>query len=137
MELYHNNMSVCAQKVRVVLAEKGLKPIEHHLNLRAGEHTHEYLQLNPKGVVPTLIDKGEPIIESTIISDISTICSRNQLCGQRIRSTRQDAEMDDGSGYRLASGLQHGHFRHRVPASGAVEAVGGAWPARAGGAPGA
>jgi len=56
--------------VRVVLAEKGLKPIEHHLNLRAGEsHTPEYLKLNPKGVVPTLIDKGEPIIESTIISE--------------------------------------------------------------------
>jgi glutathione S-transferase len=70
MELYHNNMSVCAQKVRVVLAEKGLKPVEHHLNLRAGEsHTPEYLKLNPKGVVPTLIDKGEPIIESTIISE--------------------------------------------------------------------
>ena len=70
MELYHNNMSVCAQKVRVVLAEKGLKPTEHHLNLRAGEsHTPEYLKLNPKGVVPTLIDKGEPIIESTIISE--------------------------------------------------------------------
>jgi glutathione S-transferase len=70
MELYHNNMSVCAQKVRVVLAEKGLKPLEHHLNLREGEsHTPEYLKLNPKGVVPTLIDNGEPIIESTIISE--------------------------------------------------------------------
>lgn len=70
MELYHNNMSVCAQKVRVVLAEKGLKPTEHHLNLRAGEsHTPDYLKLNPKGVVPTLIDNGEPIIESTVISE--------------------------------------------------------------------
>ena len=29
MELYHNNMSVCAQKVRIVIAEKGLSPIEH------------------------------------------------------------------------------------------------------------
>ncbi|MPZ55235.1 MAG: glutathione S-transferase family protein [Rhizobiales bacterium] len=70
MELYHNNMSVCAQKVRVVLAEKDLKPLEHHLNLRAGEsHTPEYLKLNPKGVVPTLIDNGEPIIESTVICE--------------------------------------------------------------------
>ena len=70
MELYHNNMSVCAQKVRLVLAEKGLAPTLHHLNLREGEsHTPEYLKLNPKGVVPTLIDKGEPIIESTIISE--------------------------------------------------------------------
>ena len=70
MELYHNNMSVCAQKVRVVLAEKGLKPTEHHLDLRAGEsHTPEYLKLNPNGVVPTLIDNGKPIIESTVICE--------------------------------------------------------------------
>jgi glutathione S-transferase len=70
MELYHNNMSVCAQKVRVVLAEKNLKPVEHHLNLRAGEsHTPDYLKLNPKGVVPTLVDRGEPIIESTVICE--------------------------------------------------------------------
>lgn len=70
MELYHNNMSVCAQKVRLVLREKGLQPIEHHLNLRAGDQTRpEYLQLNPKGVVPTLVDRGAPIIESTVICE--------------------------------------------------------------------
>jgi glutathione S-transferase len=70
MELYHNDMSVCAQKVRLVIREKGLKPVEHHLNLRTGEsHTPEYLALNPNGVVPTLIDHGEPIIESTVICE--------------------------------------------------------------------
>ncbi|MGH7907944.1 MAG: glutathione S-transferase family protein [Candidatus Binataceae bacterium] len=70
MELYHNNMSVCAQKVRLVLHAKGLKPVEHHLNLRTGEsHTPEYLALNPNGLVPTLIDRGEPIIESTVICE--------------------------------------------------------------------
>lgn len=70
MELYHNNMSVCAQKVRLVVREKGLKPIEHQMMLRNGDvHTPEYLKLNPKGVVPTLIDHGEVIIESTIICE--------------------------------------------------------------------
>jgi len=70
MELYHNDMSVCAQKVRLVLAEKNLAPILHHLDLRAGDaHTPEYLKLNPNGVVPTLIDHGKPIIESTIICE--------------------------------------------------------------------
>ena len=70
MELYHNNMSVCAQKVRLVVAEKGLEPVEHHMMLRDGDtHTPEYLRLNPNGVVPTLIDKGQPIIESTIICE--------------------------------------------------------------------
>ena len=28
LELYHDNMSVCAQKVRLVLAEKGTKATE-------------------------------------------------------------------------------------------------------------
>lgn len=70
MELYHNNMSVCAQKVRLVLREKQLTPTEHHLNLRAGDATRpEYLQLNPNGVVPTLVDQGAPIIESTVICE--------------------------------------------------------------------
>ena len=70
MEFYHNNMSVCAQKVRLVLAEKRLKPIEHHMTLRNGDvHTPEYLALNPKGVVPTLIDNGVVINESTIICE--------------------------------------------------------------------
>jgi glutathione S-transferase len=70
MDLYHNNMSTCAQKVRLVLREKGLKVIEHHLNLRTGEqNTAEYLHLNPKGVVPTIVDRGTPIVESTIICE--------------------------------------------------------------------
>ncbi|MGH8675112.1 MAG: glutathione S-transferase family protein, partial [Burkholderiales bacterium] len=70
MELYHNNISVCAQKVRLVLHEKRLEPVEHNLNLTAGEHTRpEYLKLNPKGVVPTLVDHGQPIIESTVICE--------------------------------------------------------------------
>ena len=36
IELYHNDMSVCAQKARFALAEKKLKWEGHHLNLRAG-----------------------------------------------------------------------------------------------------
>lgn len=70
MELYHNNMSVCAQKVRLVLREKNLHPVEHHLDLRAGDATRpEYLKLNPNGVVPTLIDCGVPITESAVICE--------------------------------------------------------------------
>ncbi|MEC7488398.1 MAG: glutathione S-transferase family protein [Pseudomonadota bacterium] len=68
LELYHNTMSSCAQKVRVALAEKGLEWKSHHLNLRAGEQQRpEYVRLNPKGVVPTLIDGNRVICESNVI----------------------------------------------------------------------
>ena len=68
LEFYDNNMSVCAQKVRLVLAAKGLEYRRVHLNLRAGEQFKpEYRALNPKAVVPTLVDAGTPIIESTVI----------------------------------------------------------------------
>ena len=70
MELYHNDMSVCAAKVRLALAEKEINWIGHHLNLRAGDALRpEYLRLNPDGVVPTLIDKGNVITESTVICE--------------------------------------------------------------------
>jgi glutathione S-transferase len=70
LDLYHNDMSVCSQKVRLVLREKYLAPTLHHLDLRAGDsHSLEYLKLNPKGVVPTLVDRGAQITESTVICE--------------------------------------------------------------------
>ena len=42
IELYHNDMSVCAQKVRFALAEKKLTWEGHHLNLRAGDQLPEW-----------------------------------------------------------------------------------------------
>jgi glutathione S-transferase len=61
-------MSVCAQKVRLVLAAKGLEHTHHTLDLRAGDQFKpDYLKLNPKAVVPTIVDNGVPIIESTAI----------------------------------------------------------------------
>ncbi len=68
LELYHNHISVCAQKVRLVLAEKGLSWKGHHFDLRRGEHLNpDYLKLNPKGVVPTLIHDGTVLVESMAI----------------------------------------------------------------------
>ena len=70
IELYHNDMSVCAQKVRFALAEKKLAWESHHLNLRAGDQQKpEYLKLNSNAVVPTLVDNGTVIIESTVICE--------------------------------------------------------------------
>ena len=70
LELYHNAMSVCAQKVRVVLAEKAIAYTAHALDIRAGEaRTPAYLSLNPNGVVPTLVVNGRAIVESAIICE--------------------------------------------------------------------
>jgi glutathione S-transferase len=67
LELYHNINSVCAQKVRIALAEKGLAYDEHLMTLRGDQNEPAYLKLNPNGVVPTLIHDGEPINESSLI----------------------------------------------------------------------
>jgi glutathione S-transferase len=70
LELYHNDMSACAQKVRVTLAEKGLGWESRHLDLRAGDQqAPEYLKLNPKAVVPTLVHDGKVVRESTVIME--------------------------------------------------------------------
>lgn len=70
LELYHNDTSACAQKVRVTLAEKGLEWKSIHLDLRKGDQQKpEYLKLNPRGVVPTLVDNGRAVRESTVIME--------------------------------------------------------------------
>jgi glutathione S-transferase len=68
IELYHFGFSTCSQKVRLVLAEKGLEFESHEVNLIAGEqHAPEYVKLNPKHVVPTLVHDGELLVESSLI----------------------------------------------------------------------
>jgi glutathione S-transferase len=70
LTLYHNDMSVCAQKVRLALAEKGLAYEGRHLNLRAGDQREPaYLKLNPKGVVPTLVHDDTVVTESIVINE--------------------------------------------------------------------
>ncbi len=70
LELYTHPMSPCSQKVRIVLAEKGLAWNKIDVDLPGKANlTAEYLKLNPLGVVPTLVDDGEPVIESSIICE--------------------------------------------------------------------
>jgi len=71
LELYYYENSICAERVLMTLQEKGIRGwIPHHLLLFEGEQfTPEYLKLNPKGVVPTLVHDGRVIRESAIICD--------------------------------------------------------------------
>ena len=63
-------MSPCAQKVRIVLAEKGLDWEAHPIDLQNKENLEPwYLSLNPLGVVPTLVHDDKVIIESSIICE--------------------------------------------------------------------
>ena len=67
LELYHNINSVCAQKVRIALAEKGQKVTERLLTLQGDQNDPAYMKLNPNGVVPTLVHDGKVVIESSLI----------------------------------------------------------------------
>lgn len=70
LELHHNAASTCSQKVRLVLAEKGLDYESHPVDLLAGEqHAPDYVKLNPNHVVPTLVHDGRVYIESTLINE--------------------------------------------------------------------
>jgi glutathione S-transferase len=68
LALYHNDMSLCAQKVRLCLAEKGLDWESRHMVLRSAEHQQPwYVKLNPRAVVPTLIHDDKVVTESNVI----------------------------------------------------------------------
>ena len=70
LALYHNALSSCSQKVRLVLAELGLDFESHEINLVGGEqHDPAYVKLNPNHVVPTLVDDGQAFVESTLINE--------------------------------------------------------------------
>ena len=66
--LYHLPLSPYSRKVRLVLAEKRL-PFELRLE-KVWERRPDYLELNPAGTVPTLIeDNGLIVPDSTVICE--------------------------------------------------------------------
>jgi glutathione S-transferase len=70
LALYHFDRSTAAQKVRLALAEKGLAWESRYVNPgldHREQHAPEYLALNPRGVVPTLVHDGRIVRESQVI----------------------------------------------------------------------
>jgi glutathione S-transferase len=70
LKLFTAHNSICTQKVLLTLIEKGLPWTSEYVDLFNNEqYRPDYLKLNPKGVVPTLLHDGNAIIESTLICE--------------------------------------------------------------------
>jgi glutathione S-transferase len=70
LELYHHGSSTCAAKVRLALAEKRVPWTGHYVDILRGEQFRpEFLAVNPKAVVPVLVDDGAVVTESTVICE--------------------------------------------------------------------
>jgi glutathione S-transferase len=70
LKLFTAHNSICTQKVFLTLLEKDLPWTSQYVDLFNNEqYRPDYLKLNPKGVVPTLIHDGHAIIESTLICE--------------------------------------------------------------------
>ena len=68
LTLYHYWSSVCSQKARFCLCEKGLDWTSRHVDLFSFDHWKpEYVELNQKAVVPTLDHDGRIVTESNVI----------------------------------------------------------------------
>jgi glutathione S-transferase len=68
--LHHDWDAFCCIKVRFCLAEKGVDFVSRIVDLQRMEQlTPEYLAINPNGVVPTLMDRGRAVFESSVINE--------------------------------------------------------------------
>mmetsp|Transcript_41227 Transcript_41227/g.54241 ORF Transcript_41227/g.54241 Transcript_41227/m.54241 type:complete len:296 (+) Transcript_41227:43-930(+) len=68
IHLFHFWFSSCSQKVRLFLRLKSIPWTSHVINLRNQENHNEwYLGINPRGLVPCLVDDGDVHIESNDI----------------------------------------------------------------------
>lgn len=70
LTLYHYDRSTAAQRVRLALDEKGLSWDSVIVDTARGDVDQlpdDYHRLNPKGLVPVIIDDGRAIAESLVI----------------------------------------------------------------------
>ena len=68
INLLHFSGSSCSQKTRIFLNLKGIEWVSHPVNLATGENYSDwFLGINPRGLVPVLVDDGDVHIESNDI----------------------------------------------------------------------
>lgn len=68
INLLHFMGSSCSQKTRIFLGIKGIAWTSHHVDLSKQENASQwFMGINPRGLVPVLVDDGQVIIESNDI----------------------------------------------------------------------
>ncbi len=68
IHLLHFSNSSCSQKTRIFLNLKGIEWVSHPVNLATDENYSDwFLGINPRALVPVLVDDGEVHIESNDI----------------------------------------------------------------------
>lgn len=68
LHVFHMALSSCSQKLRIFLALKGLEWESHEIDLMHNENLSEwFLGINPRGLLPVLVDDGDVHIESNDI----------------------------------------------------------------------
>ena len=98
LELYHHGSSVCAAKVRFALMEKGADWEGRYIDILKGDQFDpEYMKLNPKAVVPTLVHDGRVVVESTVICEyVDDVFPEPALKPEDPHQRAHDAPVDEG-----------------------------------------
>jgi len=68
LHLLHNPMAACSIKARIFLSVKGIDWTSHIVDIPGGKNYDEwFLGINPRGLIPVLVDNGAVHIESNDI----------------------------------------------------------------------
>ncbi|MCK5875288.1 MAG: glutathione S-transferase family protein [Alcanivoracaceae bacterium] len=116
--LYHYPESLCSQMVRLALEEKGLSWKSHPIMLNdvvlEGDNlTPEYLAINPKGFVPTLVHNGKPVYDSWVIIDYidranpesgTQLTPKDPFNRERMKALMVEASLDESKFFGVSLG---------------------------------
>jgi glutathione S-transferase len=92
IDLYHHGMSVCAAKVRFALGEKQIAWESRYVDIHKGDQfAPDYVKLNPKAVVPTLVHDGHVRLFGVGLRADGHIFAR----GHRHRASHQSRDTRD------------------------------------------
>ncbi len=126
--LYHLPLSPSCRKVRLALAEKRL-PFELVVE-RAWEQREEYLEINPAGTVPTLLESnGFPVPDSNVICEyLDEAYTEAPLIGatlgERVEVRRLVAWFDGKFAEEVTSKLAGQKYLKRISGRGEPDAGG-------------